>query len=336
MTTGGVDTRLEEFEFASQALLSFQGLQLMDDIDELRREAEEARERIRSGMFDFRDILHRLANEAGGAAHAKTEDRIRRMERRIEETAASVETHIEKAMSAITSPWNGNSVSREFDLSDFSNVEVDCYFRIEILQAESYRVSLTGSEKLLDSLDVATSGTGRTLKISAKPQNFHTRPDLFARIEMPRLHKLRLSAAARCSVGRFTVDNTFDANLSGNSRLEVDVTAATGRVEISGASRLKGRLEVKDAEFVLSGASRAILTGSSGKTVLNAWGYSWLDMTDFAMGDTSVNLNAASQARLNVNGRLDIDLGGGSRLTYTGSPQMGDVKVTGASTLTQA
>jgi len=309
----------------------------MDDFDELKREAEEARQRVRSGMFDFRDILHRLAREAGSAGQVKAEAKMRRLEKRFEETAASVETRIEKAMSAITGPWNGGSsvINRELDLSDFSNVEVDCYFRVEIVQAEGYRVSLTGSERLLDSLDVATSSSGRTLKMSVKPQNFLTHPVLFARIEMPRLHKLRLAAGATCSVSGFTLDNTFDVNLSGNSGLEVDVTAVSGRVEVSGASRLRGHLEVEGAEFVLSGASRVILTGSSGKTSLSAWGFSRLDMADFTLGDTSVHLSAASQAAVNVNGRLDIDLSGGSRLTYTGSPQMGDVRVTGASTLTQ-
>lgn len=309
----------------------------MDDFDELKREAEEVSERVRSDMFDFRDILHRLACEAGGAGQVKAEATMRRMEKRIEETAARVETRIDKAMSAITGPWNGGSsvITRELDLSDFSNVEVDCCFRVEIFQADGYRVSLTGSERLLDSINVATSASGRTLKMSAKPLNFITRPILSARIEMPRLHKLRLAASSRGSVSGFTLDNTFDVNLSGNSRLDVDVNAVTGRVEISGASRLKGRLAVEDAEFVLSGASRVVLTGSAGKTILNAWGYSRLDMADFALGDTSVHLNAASQAAVNVGGRLDLDLSGGSRLTYTGSPKMGDVRVTGASILNQ-
>jgi hypothetical protein len=131
------------------------------------------------------------------------------------------------------------------------------------------------------------------------------------------------------------VDNTFDVNLSGASNLEVDVTAVTGRVEISGASRMKGRLSAEDAEFVLSGASRAELAGSAGKAVLNAWGASRLDMTEFALGDTSVHLKGASQATVNVSGRLDLDLSGGSRLTYIGSPTMGDINVSGASTLNQ-
>ncbi|MEE8352973.1 MAG: DUF2807 domain-containing protein [Dehalococcoidales bacterium] len=309
----------------------------MDDFDELKREAEETRERVRRDMLDFRDILHRLARQAGGAGQVKAEATMRRMEKQIEETAGSVEKRIDKVMSAITGPWNGGGsvVSRELDLGDFSNVEVDCCFRVEIVQADSYRVSLTGSERLLDSLNVATSASGRTLKMSVKPLNFVTRPDLSARIEMPRLHKLRLAAAARCSVSGFTLDNTFDVNLSGSSNLEVDVTAITGRVEISGASRMKGRMAVEDAEFVLSGASRVELTGSAGKTVLNAWGASRLDMVDFALGDTSVHLKGASQAAVNVSGRLDLDLCGGSRLTFTGSPTMGDIDVSGASTLSQ-
>ncbi len=313
------------------------GLLLMDDFNDLKQEAEEAKERVRRDMLDFRDILHRLAREAGGAGHVRAEATMRRMEKRIEETAARVETRIDKVMSAITGPWNGDGsvVNRELDLSDFSNVEVDCCFRVEIVQAGSYRVNLIGSERLLDSLNVAISASGRTLKMSVKPLNFITRPDLSAKIEMPRLHKLRLSGASRCSVNGFTIDNTFDVNLSGNSNLEVDVTAVAGMVEISGASRMKGRMAVEDAEFVLSGASRTTLNGSAGNTVLNAWGASRLDMADFALGDTSVHLKGASHATVNVSGRLDLDLSGGSRLSYSGCPTMGDITVSGASTLNQ-
>ncbi len=309
----------------------------MGGFDELKQEAEEAGERVRRDMLDFRDALHRLTREAAGAGQVKAEAEMRRMEKRIEETAARVETRIDKVMSAITGPWNGGGsvISRELDLNDFSNVEVDCCFRVEIFQAENYRVSLTGTERLLDSLNVATSASGRTLKMSVKPLNFLIRPDLTARIEMPRLHKLRLAAAARCSATGFALDNTFDVNLSGNSKLDVDVTAATGRVEISGASQLKGYLVVEDAEFLLSGASRVVLAGSAGKTVLNAWGYSRLDMADFVVGDAGVQLKSSSQAAVNVNGRLDLDLSGGSCLTYTGNPTMGDSNVSGASTISR-
>jgi hypothetical protein len=307
----------------------------MDSLEDLRREAEEAKDRVRRDIFEFRDILRRLAERAGEEGRVRAEAAMHQAERKIEETAYRVESRIERAIAVMVgaSAENGATGTRQLDFTDFSNVEVDCCFKVDITRADSYGVVVTGEERLFDYINAVKSG--HTLKISIKPLNFYTRPKLEFRITMPELRKLRLGAAAKGTVSGFRSEEPFDLKLSGSSNLEIDMEAGEARLEVSGASRVKGSMKVADAELVLSGASRTELSGSAGNAVLSAWGASTLDLADFTLNDTTVNLKGASQAAVTVNGRLDLDLSGGSRLTYGGTPTMGSIKVSGASCLSQ-
>ncbi len=303
--------------------------------DDLRREAEEVKERVKRDIFEFRDILRRMAEEAGETGRRRITASIHRTEKQIEETAQRVESHIDQAISVMVEPsiGKGNIVSREIDFSDFTNIDVGSCFKVEIKRADSHSVTITGDEELFDYVNVAKSGN--TLKISIKPLTFFTRPNLQTSITMPKLHKLRLAGAATCTVGGFSSDDVFDLNISGSSVLHVDIEAGKTKVEISGASRLRGEMKLADAEFTLSGASRVELSGAANNVVLSAWGASRLDLADFVLNDTGINLKGASEAAITVNGKLDMDLSSGSRLYYSGNPTLGKVNVSGASTLSQ-
>jgi hypothetical protein len=92
-------------------------------------------------------------------------------------------------------------------------------------------------------------------------------------------------------------------------------------------------VQVGDADFVLSGASRVALNGSASDLMLSAWGASKAEMEDLKLQNADINLKGASEATINVQGRLAIDLSSGSRLTYTGNPAINAISVTGASSI---
>jgi hypothetical protein len=308
---------------------------LMENINELKREAEEAKERLKRDIVEVTEILGKIAEEAGEMGKARAVEVIHQVEHRIEDTLQRVEKRIDKAIAMATesSANAGGIVTREIDLTDFTNVEVGHAFKVDITRSDSYSISIAASEALIDHVDVTRSGN--TLKISLKPLRCDVRPALQARIAMPVLHKLRLAGATRGKVSGFNSQESFNLNLSGGSTLDVDIETGDARFEISGASKLCGSMKTADAEFVLSGASRAELSGSANNVVLSAWGASKLDLADFALNDTSVHLKGASQAAVNVRGRLDLDLSGCSRLKYTGNPTIREVTCSGASTLSQ-
>ncbi len=307
----------------------------MEDISELKREAEEAKERVKRDMADVADVLRKIADQAKECGKVGVVDTVHQMERRIGETGRRVEKRIEKAIAiaAESSVDTGSAVNREMDLTDFTNVEVGHAFEVNITRSDSYSVNITASERLFEHINVIKSGS--TLKISLKPLRFNIMPSLEARITMPVLNRLRLAGATKGVVSGFSSQNGFDLNLSGSSTLALDVETSDARFEISGASRLSGNVMAGDAELVLSGASRAELDGSANNVILSAWGASKLDLDGFIVNDATVHLKGASQAVINVNGRLDLDLSGCSKLRYTGNPTMREVNVSGASMLSK-
>ena len=236
-------------------------------------------------------------------------------------------------------------VTKEIDLENFSSVEVDGTFKVEITCFNSYGIAIKADEGLLDYVDIVKSGN--TLRLSLKPFSFHmepplkvrlpieVRPTLEARVLMPALRKLRLAAATKGIVKGFSSQDGFDLYLSGASALDIDMESGETKLEISGASRLSGKMKLGDAEFILSGASRAEISGSASRAVLSGWGASRLDLAGFTLSEASVHLKGASRATVNVNGKLDVDLSGASRLNYLGNPTLHDINVSGASVLSQ-
>jgi hypothetical protein len=305
----------------------------MQNFNELRREAEEAKERLRQDVLELGDILKRITQESGENGRVVAEESFKKAETKLKDAILQAEDRFEQALAAVTG-YNlsyEDFITRELDIKDFSNIEADCAMRIEIEQAERFGVAIWASQSLQDNISVAKSGN--TLKLSLKSQNFSARPIVTAKIMMPRINKLRLGGATAATLMGFKSQNGLDMNLSASSTLKVDATAKTINCEISGASRLSGNVQAEEADFVLSGASRVALNGSAGNLTLSAWGASKAEMGEFTLRDAAVCLKGASEASINVQGKLNIDLSSGSRLTYSGSPTINSISVEGASSL---
>ena len=228
---------------------------------------------------------------------------------------------------------SSNNTPRAIDITDFTNVEVDCTFRVEIAQSDTYYVHIKASDKIFDNINVAKSGS--TLKLSLKPGFFKSHPALEAYIGMPVLNKLRMSGATRGKVKGFESNERLAINVSGSSVLNIEAKSGDSVLEISGASRITGMLRSDETEMTLSGSSKARLEGSATKMVLNAWGASKLDLSDFLLKDMSIHLKGASKATINVDGNLDIDLSGASKLDYIGNPRVSDFQISGASRISR-
>ncbi len=133
------------------------------------------------------------------------------------------------------------------------------------MQSSTWGVSLTAQQKLFDQIEVTKSG--ETLQINIQwgwgtwvSSWGYQRPK--ARITVPELSVLRLSGASKGSARGFKSTHDTDLFLSGASSLDIDIEAASSTIEVSGASRLTGKLTVDDVRLQINGASNATLTGS--------------------------------------------------------------------------
>ncbi len=239
-------------------------------------------------------------------------------------------------------PWpvgqvvgSGKLVTEEMIYSDFTVVDVGNAFEVEITQSNSYSVSITADDNLFDYIQV--SKTGETLDIGLKWGYNYRSSTLRAEITMPELYELRLSGATHGIVEGFSSSHKFILDLSGASSLDiVDLSAGDIEFDISGASLVTGGIMASgDAQFDVSGASRVDLKGAANDLLFDVSGASHLDLSNFPVHNANVELDGASQATINLDGRLDAELSGSSHLYYRGDPTLGNIEASSGSTVSK-
>jgi hypothetical protein len=224
----------------------------------------------------------------------------------------------------------GNIVALAYNFSNFSKIEAGSAFEIEITPSDTYDVAITTYENILDYVDISV--TDNTLKIKLKSGKYaNIRPK--ATVKMPVLDRVILSGASRGSAKGFKITQDLEISESRASSLEIDFQANNAVLNISGASKLEGHLEATSLKMDVSGASRAELNGSANNLTLTVSGASQANLTDLPLQIADANISGASRGNITVNGKLNIDLSGASSLTYGGNPALGNVSVTGASSL---
>ena len=207
----------------------------------------------------------------------------------------------------------GELISEEMQFNDFIAVDVSSAFEVEITQSSSYRILITADEKIFDNIEVTK--TGNILSIGLEPGIVISLSSLKAEITMPNLVELALSGASRGTIEGFSSSESFVVGLSGASRLDMQ------------------DINVGDIEVELSGASTLIAEGSGGNLVSIVSGASRLDLTDFPIDNSDLSISGASQVTVNLVGTLNAVVGGASTLYYIGEPTMGDIDISGDSSI---
>jgi len=209
---------------------------------------------------------------------------------------------------------SGNLETEAYAFSDFTEIEIGSAFEFEIRQSSSYNISVTADDNVMEYVQV--SQVGQTLKIGLRTVTWFGPATLRASVTMPELRGLTVSGASRGDIYDFS------------STEDVDIT-------VSGASRVNGDITAGDVEFDISGASTVQLDGSANDMVAHVSGASRLNLDDFTVNNADVDLSGASSGTINLDGRLDADLSGASRLWYIGEPTMGTIDTSGASTISE-
>ncbi|MFC1952120.1 head GIN domain-containing protein [Chloroflexota bacterium] len=228
---------------------------------------------------------------------------------------------------------SGNLETEERYFTDFTRVEVSSAFEVEIIQSDSFGVSITADDNLLKYVHVSKSGETLKIDVGRGGYNFNT---LEARITMIDLYGVDLSGATEGTVRGFSSSHDFSVELSGASSLNMrDVSAGDVKFGISGASSVTGDLTAADVRFDVSGASSIRLDGSANDIVIDGSGASRMRLDDFSANNADVSLSGASSGTVNLDGKLDIELSGASSFHYIGEPTIGDIDISGASSMSE-
>jgi len=241
------------------------------------------------------------------------------------------------AAMAVPGCSGGSTVTRKLEFANYTRIDVENAFVVEVIQGSSFAASVTVSKDLVDYLAVAQVGDLLSIKlVPHHPFTDFTLKRLTARakVTLPALSEVTLSGSSRATISGFKSANKFGLLVSGASSVDLDkIETGTARFDISGASKVTGDLKATQAEFVVSGASRLEITGSADTVRFDASGASNLNLSYFTVQSADATVTGASQAIIDARVKLDLTLSGASRLTFRSNPTMGRLDVSGASTL---
>jgi hypothetical protein len=230
---------------------------------------------------------------------------------------------------------SGPTITRVFDLADFTRVEVSGAFKADFVDSGDYRITVTASERMFEFIRVEQAGDTLRLRTESGWRSWFAwggkRPQ--ATVSMPEISEMNVSGASEVSAAGFAMDNDLTIEVSGASRAEVDMEVMQAKIDVSGASRLEGTLVADAIDVKVTGASRVDLAGSGGTMVVSASGASNADLQTLQVTEASVELSGASRATVSPEDKMRIELSGASTLTYAGSPSVETLEVSGGSTL---
>jgi hypothetical protein len=209
---------------------------------------------------------------------------------------------------------SGNLTTRNFDLSDFTEIAAQSGFQLELVQSSTFSVEVTADDNVMDYIEVYKSGN--TLKIRPHWNRSFRSATLRAKVTMPDLYEIKLSGGSQASIAGFNSSHDLSVGLSGGSSVTGNITAG-------------------DAYLDLSGGSQVNLQGTADDLDVNGSGGSQLELGAFSVNNADINLSGGGRATVSVNGALDVNLSGGSHVTYIGEPTSIDMNLSGDSTVSK-
>lgn len=229
---------------------------------------------------------------------------------------------------------SGKMVTQEFAFSDFARIEVQSAFEVTVRQGDDYQVTIEVDEAAVPYLRVEQQGD--TLQISLAPMvNTMGNLRLRAEVTLPALRSLAASGASQVALSGFSSDNALDIRASGASGVRGAIDGGDAQIEASGASEVTLKSTLQDVAIEATGASKVTLSGVGRNVTVTAAGASPVDLAEFPVTDAALRATGASKVVVKPSGTLDADVSGASNVTYIGSPTLGNINTTGASTVSR-
>jgi len=229
---------------------------------------------------------------------------------------------------------NGHIQTKSFSNVGFDKVEIDNAFQADITYANTFAINITMDSNLFEYLDLRQLGS--TLHIGLQKNHSYFDTTQKATITLPDLRGISVSGASKTQISNFNSVNDLNIDVSGAGRLDcTSIKAGDTVIGVSGAGQTTGTLSMANGNFDISGASTLQLEGTATNITADFSGASSGKLDNLAVATAKITVSGASNATINVSANIDANVSGASRLYYIGSPTLGNISVTGASTFTK-
>ena len=209
--------------------------------------------------------------------------------------------------------WDISGYQREYDLDNFSELEVNSAFKVNVKKGEKYSFIINGSRNDVDEVVVEQNGNSLSLdfKGDAKKLNRQSRA-INVYITMPDLSSIQLGSSSKGYITGFD-EEFMDISLNGAAFATLDI-------------------EVNSINAIVEGASKLEIEGRGDRFEVEVHGASTLNAFDFLVNDVEVETHNASTARVYASNNLIIRSNGASNVIYKGNADV-DIQKGGGSSV---
>jgi hypothetical protein len=203
------------------------------------------------------------------------------------------------------------------NVSAFTGIKVSGGIDVYLSQSNEYALAVSASDEKYN-VNIKTEVRDGVLNISYDGNSFRLSPNrkLRAYISFKTLENLEGSGASD-----FIISETLKAN--------------SIKIELSGASEIKGALHFDNLLLNIEGASVVKVNGAVKNIKINASGASDIKNYDLVVDNCIAELSGASDVKITVNKSLSAKASGASLLYYKGNPEKKEISSSGASNISQ-
>jgi phage shock protein PspC (stress-responsive transcriptional regulator) len=206
----------------------------------------------------------------------------------------------ESEASDVDEAWEIIGYQRDYDIEDFSRIQVKNAFTVYLKQGDTYEVIINGRKSDVD--EVVIDKTDDELSVDykggiTKPNSHRDKVKVY--LTCPSLDNIDLRSAAKVYSKGFEED-FLD-------------------IQLAGAAFADLNLDVKSINAVLDGASKLELTGNGDRLEIKVMGASTLNAFDYDVNEVDVETHSASTARVYARDQLNIRTHGASNVVYKGN-----------------
>ncbi|WP_229236033.1 head GIN domain-containing protein [Dyadobacter tibetensis] len=213
---------------------------------------------------------------------------------------------------ALSCVANGQE-TRRFSEKGFSRISLGSAFKVEIVQGAEYDIVATGSQEDLSALRSTVKGGTFSLGYDKNIKQ-NRRNEVRLHITMPSLEAISFSGASNAQIARFSGTKNMNVEVSGASKVVMDLSAEKVSLELSGASGL-----------VLKGSCTLLNGEISGASSLKA--------QELVCEEVNLEASGASNGHVVAQQKLRAHASGASSIRYAGTVKDIQSHTSGASSV---
>lgn len=242
---------------------------------------------------------------------------------------------------------NGNVVTEDRTVGDFSGIKLNCSADLTIIQGKSNAIKVKADENLLDQIETDVSGNTLVIDIDG---NISQSTQMEVIVTVSDLHKIQVNGS-----GDVESENTITGvgieigiNGSGNVELDLDVSNVevgingSGDVELSGVTgdfslKVNGsgsfegdNMRLNLCAVSVMGSGDVEIDGSAATVKINQSASGDINFYGLSAQDVTATANGSGDIVVSVTGNLSVKLRGSGDLTYKGEPKSLDVNTSGS------